>query len=102
MKLYFQFLCNLEMTNNKNLCKTLISDNNQEKIVQEGGLDALLMLLQSSENATILRVASGAIANLAMNGTHDFSLFFKEKKNSCVYFLYLHFNLMKSGDDLAI
>lgn len=37
--------------------------------MQEGGLDALLMLLQSSQNATILRVASGAIANLAMNGT---------------------------------
>lgn len=45
-----------------------ISDSNQEKIVDEGGLDALLMLLQSSRNMTILRVASGAIANLAMNG----------------------------------
>lgn len=45
-----------------------ISDSNQEKIVDEGGLDALLMLLQSSRNVTILRVASGAIANLAMNG----------------------------------
>ncbi|CAL5363448.1 unnamed protein product [Camellia sinensis] len=42
-------------------------DINQEKIVEEGGLDALLMLLRSSQNATILRVASGAIANLAMN-----------------------------------
>ncbi|KAL5735028.1 hypothetical protein ACOSP7_032889 [Xanthoceras sorbifolium] len=42
-------------------------DINQEKIVEEGGLDALLMLLQSSQNTTILRVASGAIANLAMN-----------------------------------
>ncbi|GAA0169671.1 microtubule binding motor protein [Lithospermum erythrorhizon] len=42
-------------------------DSNQEKIVQEGGLDALLRLLQSSQNATILRVASGAVANLAMN-----------------------------------
>ncbi|XP_057991778.1 kinesin-like protein KIN-UC isoform X2 [Hevea brasiliensis] len=42
-------------------------DINQEKIVEEGGLDALLMLLKSSQNATILRVASGAIANLAMN-----------------------------------
>ncbi|XP_022134077.1 kinesin-like protein KIN-UC isoform X2 [Momordica charantia] len=42
-------------------------DSNQEKIVDEGGLDALLMLLQSSKNMTILRVASGAIANLAMN-----------------------------------
>ncbi|XP_047327112.1 kinesin-like protein KIN-UC isoform X2 [Impatiens glandulifera] len=42
-------------------------DDNQEKIVAEGGLDALLMLLQTSENTTILRVASGAVANLAMN-----------------------------------
>ncbi|CAN1339449.1 Kinesin-like protein KIN-UC [Linum perenne] len=42
-------------------------DINQEKIVEEGGLDALLMLLKSSQNTTILRVASGAIANLAMN-----------------------------------
>ncbi|XP_028112430.1 kinesin-like protein KIN-UA [Camellia sinensis] len=42
-------------------------DINQEKIVEEGGLDALLMLLRSSQNTTILRVASGAIANLAMN-----------------------------------
>ncbi|XP_050210696.1 kinesin-like protein KIN-UC isoform X2 [Mercurialis annua] len=42
-------------------------DINQEKIVEEGGLDALHMLLKSSQNATILRVASGAIANLAMN-----------------------------------
>ncbi|KAL5569393.1 hypothetical protein UlMin_025968 [Ulmus minor] len=42
-------------------------DTNQEKIVEEGGLDALLMLLRSSQNTTILRVTSGAIANLAMN-----------------------------------
>ncbi|XP_031257346.1 kinesin-like protein KIN-UC [Pistacia vera] len=42
-------------------------DINQEKIVEEGGLDALLLLLRSSQNTTILRVASGAIANLAMN-----------------------------------
>lgn len=45
-----------------------ISDINQERIVQEGGLDALLKLVESSHNTTILRVASGAIANLAMNG----------------------------------
>lgn len=38
------------------------------KIVEEGGVEALLMLVQSSQNSTILRVASGAIANLAMNG----------------------------------
>lgn len=42
-------------------------DGNQEKIVNEGGLGALLILLESSQNTTILRVASGAIANLAMN-----------------------------------
>ncbi|KAL2539788.1 Armadillo/beta-catenin repeat family protein/kinesin motor family protein [Abeliophyllum distichum] len=42
-------------------------DINQEKIVQEGGLEALLTLLESSQNPTALRVASGAIANLAMN-----------------------------------
>jgi kinesin family protein 5 len=42
-------------------------DMNQEKIVEEGGLDALLLLLRSSQNTTILRAASGAIANLAMN-----------------------------------
>ncbi|KAL9422228.1 hypothetical protein AB3S75_034485 [Citrus x aurantiifolia] len=42
-------------------------DINQEKIVEEGGLDALLLLLRTSQNITILRVASGAIANLAMN-----------------------------------
>ncbi|GLT70162.1 hypothetical protein SLA2020_422590 [Shorea laevis] len=42
-------------------------DINQEHIVEEGGLDALLTLLRTSQNATILRVASGAIANLAMN-----------------------------------
>ncbi|KAL4191108.1 hypothetical protein AMTRI_Chr07g79090 [Amborella trichopoda] len=46
-------------------------DFNQEKIVEEGGLDALLMLLESSENETILRVASGAIANLAMTETNQ-------------------------------
>lgn len=43
---------------------------NQVKIVEEGGVEALLMLVQSSQNSTILRVASGAIANLAMNGEH--------------------------------
>lgn len=46
----------------------MFPDINQEKIVDEGGLDALLMLLKSSQNTTVLRVASGAIANLAMNG----------------------------------
>ncbi|KAL2922589.1 Kinesin-like protein KIN-UC [Bienertia sinuspersici] len=46
-------------------------DANQEKIVNEGGLDALLMLLQTSQNTTILRVASGAVANLAMNESNQ-------------------------------
>lgn len=49
-------------------------DINQERIVEEGGLDALLMLLRSSQNATILRVTSGAIANMAMNGNIVFRL----------------------------
>lgn len=53
-------LCNLRIHN--------FTDINQEKIVQEGGLDALLILLRTSQNTTLLRVASGAIANLAMNG----------------------------------
>ncbi|KAL0652578.1 hypothetical protein Bca4012_095269 [Brassica carinata] len=42
-------------------------ESNQVKIVEEGGVEALLTLVQSSQNSTILRVASGAIANLAMN-----------------------------------
>lgn len=42
--------------------------------MHEGGLDALLMLVESSQNTTILRVASGAIANLAMNGTRKYTL----------------------------
>ncbi|KAL8538668.1 hypothetical protein ACS0TY_000616 [Phlomoides rotata] len=46
-------------------------DINQQGIIQEGGLDALLTLVESSQNTTILRVASGAIANLAMNETNQ-------------------------------
>lgn len=46
-------------------------DTNQEKIVTEGGLDALFRLLQTSQNTTILRVASGAVANLAMNESNQ-------------------------------
>ncbi|GLT51906.1 hypothetical protein SLA2020_252800 [Shorea laevis] len=42
-------------------------ESNQERIVEAGGLDSLLMLLRSSEDETIRRVAAGAIANLAMN-----------------------------------
>ncbi|XP_051182928.1 kinesin-like protein KIN-UA isoform X2 [Lolium perenne] len=44
-----------------------VEDINQEKIVEEGGLDALLSLLETSENTTIHRATAGAIANLAMN-----------------------------------
>jgi len=44
------------------------SEANQEKIVEAGGLTSLLVLLRSSEDETIRRVAAGAIANLAMNG----------------------------------
>lgn len=36
--------------------------------MEAGGLTSLLMLLGSSKDETIHRVAAGAIANLAMNG----------------------------------
>ncbi|KAH1075060.1 hypothetical protein J1N35_027388 [Gossypium stocksii] len=42
-------------------------ETNQQKIVEAGGLKSLLMLLGSSKDETIHRVAAGAIANLAMN-----------------------------------
>ncbi|KAI3791317.1 hypothetical protein L2E82_05065 [Cichorium intybus] len=51
----------------KVVAKLAVGDINQEKIVQEGGLDALLILIRTSQNTTLFRVASGAIANLAMN-----------------------------------
>uniref|UniRef100_A0A5B6YKD6 Kinesin-like protein n=1 Tax=Davidia involucrata TaxID=16924 RepID=A0A5B6YKD6_DAVIN len=44
---------------------------NQERIVEAGGLTSLLMLLKSSADETIHRVAAGAIANLAMNETNQ-------------------------------
>ncbi|MQL96793.1 hypothetical protein Taro_029473 [Colocasia esculenta] len=44
---------------------------NQERIVEAGGLNSLLMLLRSSEDETIRRVAAGAVANLAMNETNQ-------------------------------
>ncbi|KAK4738657.1 hypothetical protein R3W88_002354 [Solanum pinnatisectum] len=40
---------------------------NQEKIVEAGGLNSLLMLLGNSVDETIRRIAAGAIANLAMS-----------------------------------
>ncbi|KAG6782698.1 hypothetical protein POTOM_012111 [Populus tomentosa] len=46
-------------------------ETNQKKIVEAGGLKSLLMLLRSSEDETIHRVAAGAIANLAMNETNQ-------------------------------
>ncbi|XP_076951931.1 kinesin-like protein KIN-UB [Bidens hawaiensis] len=45
--------------------------NNQEKIVEAGGLASLLDLLSSSDDENIHRVAAGAIANLAMNETNQ-------------------------------
>ncbi|CAJ1928235.1 unnamed protein product [Sphenostylis stenocarpa] len=44
-----------------------ITETNQGKIVEAGGLTSLLNLLKSSQDETIHRVAAGAIANLAMN-----------------------------------
>lgn len=46
------------------------AEANQDKIVEAGGLSSLLMLLKSSEDETIRRIAAGAIANLAMNGNY--------------------------------
>ncbi|XVF52742.1 hypothetical protein PTKIN_Ptkin05aG0043100 [Pterospermum kingtungense] len=46
-------------------------ETNQQKIVEAGGLGSLLMLLRSSDDETIHRVAAGAIANLAMNETNQ-------------------------------
>ena len=46
-----------------------VIEANQERIVEAGGLTSLLMLLRSFEDETVRRVAAGAIANLAMNGT---------------------------------
>lgn len=53
--------------------------------MQEGGLDALLALLESSQNPTALRVASGAIANLAMNGTYLCCFIIQYKKYRWLY-----------------
>ncbi|XP_031391886.1 kinesin-like protein KIN-UA isoform X2 [Punica granatum] len=44
---------------------------NQQKIVEAGGLKSLLILLRSSDDETVHRVAAGAIANLAMNETNQ-------------------------------
>ncbi|RCV46499.1 hypothetical protein SETIT_9G536800v2 [Setaria italica] len=53
------------------ISKIFEEDINQERIVEEGGLDALLSLLETSENTTIHRVTAGAVANLAMNGSNQ-------------------------------
>ncbi|XP_029116554.1 kinesin-like protein KIN-UA isoform X2 [Elaeis guineensis] len=55
----------------KMIANLAAEDMNQEKIVEEGGLDALLTLLESSENTSIHRVTAGALANLAMNGLNQ-------------------------------
>lgn len=55
----------LNLTFDHILC---ITEGNQEKIVEAGGLTSLLMLLRTYEDETIRRIAAGAIANLAMNG----------------------------------
>ncbi|KAF9598086.1 hypothetical protein IFM89_024197 [Coptis chinensis] len=47
---------------------------NQEQIVEAGGLTSLLLLLKSSEDEMIHKVAASAIANLAMNGEYLMSL----------------------------
>uniref|UniRef100_A0ACD5WH46 Uncharacterized protein n=1 Tax=Avena sativa TaxID=4498 RepID=A0ACD5WH46_AVESA len=51
----------------KTVANLSAQDINQERIVQEGGLDALLSLLETSESTTIHRATAVAIANLAMN-----------------------------------
>lgn len=50
----------------------IITEANQQKIVEAGGLTSLLMLLRTYEDETIRRIAAGAIANLAMNGNFNF------------------------------
>lgn len=52
-----------------------LTEGNQEKIVEAGGLTSLLMLLRTYEDETIRRIAAGAIANLAMNGTYRLYLY---------------------------
>lgn len=64
-----------------------LTDANQEKIVEEGGLDALLLLLETSKDTTIHRVTAGAIANLAMNGifqmnAYNMACIFTASRNS--------------------
>jgi len=54
----------------------LVTETNQGKIVEAGGLTSLLNLLKSSHDETIHRVAAGAIANLAMNGKLVFPFLF--------------------------
>eukprot|EP01018_Ginkgo_biloba_P033598 Gb_20369 [translate_table: standard] len=60
----------------------MLTEVNQEKIVEAGGLASLLILLETSEDETIQRVAAGAIANLAMNGV-KFCLHFNHELLRC-------------------
>ncbi len=45
----------------------MLTEANQEKVVEARGLGSLLNLLQSSEDEIIRQVDTGAVANLAMN-----------------------------------
>lgn len=60
------------------------TEANQQQIVEAGGLTSLLMLLRSTEDETIHRVAAGAIANLAMNGK---KMFFFSWPNSFIFII---------------
>lgn len=53
------------------MCMSL--ESIQVNIAEEGGVEALLMLLQSSQNSKVQKFASCAIANLVMNGKHFYS-----------------------------
>ncbi|KAJ7952426.1 Kinesin-like protein [Quillaja saponaria] len=55
----------------KDVANLAAEEANQDKIVEAGGLTSLLMLLRTSEDEAIHRVAAGAIANLAMNETNQ-------------------------------
>jgi hypothetical protein len=45
----------------------MLTEANQEKVVEARGLGSLLNLLRSSEDEIIRQVATGTVANLAMN-----------------------------------
>lgn len=69
----------------------IYAETNQQKIVEAGGLSSLLMLLRSTEDETIHRVAAGAIANLAMNGSFLFLVCRNTSPTSTLHTTCLHF-----------